>query len=186
MTLNVVVTGAFSTGKTTLIEALDLALRTRQFRVTLVPDVARSCPFPLNQQQTDAASIWLTTTQISRELSASAASPEIILCDRGIPDILAHQEDLLSSGRGAGLEPMRPFLEKWCGTYDIVLATAVDENLPPLVDGLRVTDSGYRAHLNQCSDLVLGRMGIEARLPNEPAARVRHALEMILVRLGKD
>ncbi len=54
-----VITGAFSTGKTSLVDSLADALTGLGLTVARVPDVARNCPVPLNTGQTDDASLWL-------------------------------------------------------------------------------------------------------------------------------
>lgn len=179
MTLKILVTGPFSTGKTTLVDALEPALRFRGLSVIRLEDAARSCPFPLNKAQTDEASTWLATTQVSRELSATAMAPNIILCDRGVPDILAHQEELRESGKGALFESMRPFLEQWSKTYDTVLATLVDSNISPIADGLRLADAEYRAKLLEHSKAVLARFVEPVWLSNDPEERIVQALDAI-------
>jgi predicted ATPase len=177
----VIVTGAFSTGKTSLVDALEPALLARGLSVLRLEDVARTCPFPLNEGQTDEASAWLATTQVSRELQAAAASPDIVLCDRGVPDILAHQEDLRATGRGGLLETMRQFLERWCGTYSVVLASRVDPSIPPEEDGLRFADAAYRARLAHRAETVLSRFAKPVWLHHDPSARLTQALDAILL-----
>jgi len=179
LTVKVIVTGAFSTGKTTLVNALVPALSGRGLSVVLLDDVSRSCPFPLNEGQTDEASAWLATTQVSREIDAAAAAPDVIMCDRGVPDILAHQEDLRASGRGGLLETMRPFLERWCGTYAVVLASRVDPAIPPEEDELRLADPAYRERLAECAQIVLARFAEPVWLRHAPADRLAQALEAI-------
>ncbi len=179
MTIKVLVTGAFSTGKTTLVRALGPALAERGLAVLTLEDASRSCPFPLNAGQTDEASIWIATTQVLRELESAVASPDVVLCDRGIPDLLAHQEDLNASGRGGLVETMRPFLERWCCSYDLVLATRVDPSVPPEADGLRLADPAYRARLSECAEAVLARFAAPVWLSHDPDARIAQALDVI-------
>lgn len=180
MTVKVIVTGVFSTGKTTLVNILEPALAARGLSVLRLDDVARTCPFPLNEGQTDEASTWLATTQVSRELDATAASPDVVLCDRGVLDVLAHQEDLRANGRGGLLETMRPFLERWCGTYGVVLASRLDLSIPPEDDGLRVADAAYQERLAGCADRVLVRFAKPVWLRHDPSARLAQALDAIL------
>jgi len=68
--------------------------------VNVLPDVARESPAPLNENQTDEASIWLASVQISREIAAGFRESDVLLCDRGVPDILAHHQDVEEGRRG--------------------------------------------------------------------------------------
>lgn len=179
MTLKVLVTGAFSTGKTTLVEALAHALAAQGLTVARLEDVSRSCPFPLNEGQTAEASAWLATTQVARELDAAAAVPDVVLCDRGVPDILAHLEELGMHGGDAAPWSMRPFLEDWCRTYGAVLLSGVDDTLPPVADGLRHADPAYRTRLAECAEAVLVRFCDPIRLSHNPGVRLAQSLAVI-------
>jgi nicotinamide riboside kinase len=177
--LKVIVTGAFSTGKTTLVGSLADALIGSGITVARLPDVARNCPVTLNSDQTDDASLWLLTTQISREIAAAFGMEQVLLCDRGVPDVLAHHlvvRERDGEGRVALLDR---FLDIWLETYDLILLSRVDESVPIMSDGLRDGDAAYRTMLDDYAARVLaGRKGVH-ELPFEGAQRLDYAREMI-------
>ncbi|HEV2567912.1 ATP-binding protein [Sphingomonas sp.] len=183
--LKVLVTGAYSTGKTGLVNSIGPALQAHGLQVDILPDTARTCPFPLNKEQTGAASLWLIGTQISREIERSAAVPDILICDRGVPDVLAHDLEAYRSGRGSGLELLKPFLAEWTRTYDLLLLSRVDRGIPVEPDGLRVEDPEYRDLLDGlAAEVLLGVAGV-LELPPGPEDRLVYAREAILARLSK-
>jgi nicotinamide riboside kinase len=177
--LKVLITGAFSTGKSELVSNLAVELDKDGISVTLLSDVARGCPLPLNDEQTDETSVWLAMTQVAREMLAAAENKEIILCDRGIPDILAHQEHAYGLAPILRLGTLRPFLVEWCSTYDIILATKVDETLPVVADGIRVESNEYRRLLGDRSEAILRSVGHSVVLPNNLKERLVYALAAI-------
>lgn len=178
--LKVLVTGAFSTGKSSLIEALASKIQER-CSVVVVPDVARLCPFTLNREQEESGTLWLLTKQILNELEASRNAPDTILCDRGVPDILAHLEEARVRGV-AGTRPdlLKPFLIEWCRTYQLVLVSKIDPRIPIIGDDFRVPDHDFRAEMETFSDAILAKITPNARtLSLCPGKRVSESLELI-------
>jgi len=155
--LKVLITGAFSTGKTELINDLTLQLRGEGVSVAVTPDVGRNCPMPLNSDQTVESTIWLLTTQVSCEILALGGSAQVLLCDRGVPDVLAHHLDIAKAGRDPEewIEALAPFLKRWLATYDLILFSQIDETIPIAVDGLRDVDEEYRSRLELLARTVL-------------------------------
>src|SRR5512145_1893549 len=72
--------GTHGVGKTTL--AYDIcALRKKQGQnVELVTEVARRCPFPVNEGTTLEAQLWILHTQIADELAAGQRA-QTVICD---------------------------------------------------------------------------------------------------------
>jgi nicotinamide riboside kinase len=178
--LKVLVTGAFSTGKSSLIEGLASKIRER-CSVVVIPDVARQCPFTLNREQEEDGTLWLMTKQILNELEASRNAPDIILCDRGVPDILAHLEEARVRGV-AGRRPdlLKPFLIEWCRTYQLVLVSKIDPRIPIIRDDFRVPDHGFRAEMETFSDTILAKFTPHAStLSLCPGKRISESLELI-------
>ena len=142
----ILVTGAFSTGKTTLLAETTRALTTQRFKVHLVNDVARNCPYPLNRQQTLPVSIWLLAEQVRCEAAPLIeGNYDVLLCDRGVPDIVSHTLALSEKTTNARLNSIfMDFARIWSRTYDWVLWSKRDPSLPIGEDGLRVNDSHYQ------------------------------------------
>ena len=179
MTVKVIVTGAYSTGKTTLSVDLHNTLIDRGMSCRLLPDISRSCPLPLNTEQADDTSLWLIGSQIASEIEAVAEAPDIVLCDRGIPDILAHQQDVALRRSDGSVALLRQFLDHWLSTYTLFLFSRVDEAVPIEPDGLRNTDPNYRSLLDRfAADVLKGSTNV-VTLPFDPHARLDVALQAI-------
>lgn len=85
------VMGTHGVGKTTLATALRTALKIKNpgLRVSVAPELARICPFPLNENMTVASQQWIFNTQIKMELEYERIT-DILVCDRTIIDGLAY------------------------------------------------------------------------------------------------
>ncbi|MEI6644146.1 MAG: ATP-binding protein [Novosphingobium sp.] len=160
------VSGAFSTGKTTLVEAL------RQ----VIPDAviiadggraARAAVRDFDWARADARS-FLYWYQLVREAEVSAP---VVLCDTGLIDVLAHHQLY-------GIE-LPPDVALHNRRYDLaLLCNAVEVEL--VDDGLRDTDHGRRAEL----DLLireharqLARNSVE--IGGDPSWRLAKALDLV-------
>ena len=180
MTIKVVVTGAYSTGKTTLVCDLALAIGRAGFSCEVLQDISRSCPLPLNVDQTDDTTLWLIGSQVAAEIAAMSGSPDVILCDRGIPDILAHHLDVLTRRSEERVELLRPFLLQWLDTYDLLLLSRVNEAVPIEADGLRNTSPAYRTLLDGYAAMVTQGLGAAAELPFGEPARIEMSFHAVL------
>lgn len=110
------VLGTHGTGKTTFAMALAAHLKGADpsKRVGLVSEVARSCPFRLNEGATHDAQAWVFHQQFIREIEAAARN-DIIVCDRTVFDALAYSRHRgfmvqVTTGLDMALD--------WFNTYD--------------------------------------------------------------------
>lgn len=183
--IKVLITGAFSTGKTTLTKKLQRKLLERGLRVDLTPEVARLCPFPLNRAQGREATIWLLTRQISLELEGAIQEPDILLCDRGIPDIIAHYMEVVQRlGPVSEIERLLPFFSDWSKNYEVILISEIDHRIPPKADRIREENPEFRSQMEEFSKCALLLMGLSgSRLPFGSAPRLAYALEEVTARL---
>ena len=148
-TRKLLVCGAFSSGKTTLVTTVADRLRGSGRSVAICDDVARSCPLPLNRDQTISTTIWLASEQVRRELEAMHEEPDYVLCDRGLPDILSHQA-LVPNGREDDLTlRFLAFARAWTRSYDAVFRCRVDHARPIVADGVRIVNDAFRRELDQ-------------------------------------
>lgn len=170
-------TGAYSTGKTSLAAKLAEALSADGFAVALLPDVGRTCPLPLNNNQTDDASLWLLATQVSREIASQSSDVDLLICDRGIPDVLAHHEEVRARSSAGRVELLQPFLREWLKTYDLILFSRVDQAIPIEADDLRNEDPDYRTLLDGYAARVLTGVPNVFELPIGAAERLTYARE---------
>ena len=148
--VKVLVTGAYSTGKSTLSGALQKELLNDcpGNSVALVKGVARESGLNLNLDQTAETTAWLLGAQIERERTVvSNYAHQYVVCDRGVPDILAHNLDAAQRGNGLHDETVIQSSIAWCDTYDIVLLSLIDSAQAVEEDGLRIQDPVYRQRM---------------------------------------
>lgn len=169
--------GTHGVGKTTLCYGLAARLKSSDFAVEVVHEVARRCPLPINQQTSADAQSWILHTQVAEEIVAAHRYP-VVICDRSALDNYVYL--LLAA------EP-RPELERlvdaWMTSYDLLVhVPVVDEPSP---DGVRSADPSFQRAVDERLDRELVRRGLAAFRLDPPArsgwldaveARVREAL----------
>jgi len=125
-------------------------------QVGLVTETARRCPFPVNQDTSVEAQLWIYHVQFAREVELTAQN-EILICDRTILDPVVYAEV-------AGFKQLRaemlPGAISWMGTYDeIYWIRPGAEPIAP--DRFRDTDPEYQ----QKVDAVFARWVKEFKIP---------------------
>lgn len=84
--------GTHGTGKTTL--AFDLALKYKKenpsMNVKMMAEVARKCPYPINEASTQRSQRWIWAAQMVAELEGM--KNDVLVCDRTILDNLAYSK----------------------------------------------------------------------------------------------
>jgi hypothetical protein len=131
--------------------------------------------------------LWLLAWQISKEKTAQNLCPKgtVLICDRGIPDILAH--NLEADARGSSLTDSSALetAQDWCSTYDLSFFSEVDAAIAIEEDGVRVADASYRQKLEEYGRLTSGYLGSCTNLPVDLAERVNLAKKEIKFRMSK-
>lgn len=77
----IAVTGTHGSGKTTLTYLLAAHYKSKGKNVKLIQEVARNCPFPINENMTRETAIWIYHEHSKKELEA-LRDHEIVICDR--------------------------------------------------------------------------------------------------------
>jgi len=142
--------GTHGVGKTTLAFDVCALLKKAGRNVDLVTEVARRCPFPINEGTTLEAQLWILHTQIADELAAAQRAP-YVLCDRSVLDNYAYLVN--RCGRQPALET---WLERWLEGYNLLVGVPLvresiyseDFRQPPLADGLRATDRAFQQRMD--------------------------------------
>ncbi|MBI2955820.1 MAG: AAA family ATPase [Acidobacteria bacterium] len=148
--MKVALVGTHGVGKTTLAYDLCALLKKASQNVELVTEVARRCPFPVNEATTLEAQLWILHAQIAAELEAAQRAP-CVLCDRAVLDNYCYLVN--KCGRQPELEG---WLEHWLATYDLLVGVPlVRESIyaeafrqPPLDDGFRATDRAFQQRID--------------------------------------
>ena len=124
--------GSHGVGKTTLCFDLAAQLKRRGINVDMVKEVARASPLPVNRKTSREAQLWILTTQVAEEISASSHS-DVVVCDRAALDNYAYF--FLACGRDLAVEK---FVLMWMNTYDLLIRVPVIADVQE--DGFRDTD----------------------------------------------
>jgi predicted ATPase len=161
----VLITGPYSTGKSTTVAALSRALHAAGLSVEAVDEVARRCPFPLGPGQTEDATLWLLHQQMADEVLATLHQPDVLLCDRGIPDILAHWLDVRANRpESIQMDAFISYARTWAKTYDQIFLSSIDQTIPPEPDALRIIDAAYRTRMQVRAREAMALLDVVAEL----------------------
>jgi hypothetical protein len=138
-------TGTYSTGKSTLIEALtkELAARGIDHGTTRVSEAARASPFPLNREQTLDGSLWILAHTLAAELACSARHT-LSIADRTVIDIWALARHAARERRGSAdrADLIARIVRDWVRSYDLIFLTRIDPSFPPRPS--RIPDPEFR------------------------------------------
>ena len=177
------VSGAFATGKTTLVRGLVNRFCQERINAVEIVDCARKCPFPLNRDQTLIASAWLIGEQIRSETAATRTNPHVILCDRGVPDILSHtfQNRPHQERQSTLLNIIQDLALAWSKTYDLVFWATIDPKNPIQEDELRITDKQYQADLQHSLRKAFSALRIApVKLPRKTEDRIDTIIKRVV------
>ena len=150
--MKILITGAFSTGKTSLVNRLASSSQLKEhFSKALVrSDPARVSPLPLHREQTLEASLWLAAKIIGDEsviTQQEADDRALMVCDRGFPDILSHTPFEDSDPLRVESVALKEMARVWSTTYELTFLSEIDHEISVDVDGFRLDDADYRQDL---------------------------------------
>ncbi len=133
--------GSQGSGKTTMMFRLAHDLKLKGHDVSVLSEVARSCPLPINEEVSDEAQFWIFAKQLSREQSMKG---EILLTDRSLLDPLAY-----GIRRNPKLfRTLIPFVKEYMKTYDAVIYLPPNDNYL-IDDGIRSVNKEFRDEIDK-------------------------------------
>ncbi|MFQ5777001.1 MAG: AAA family ATPase [Terriglobia bacterium] len=148
--MKIALIGTHGVGKTTLAYDVCARLKKTSQNVELVTEVARRCPFPVNEATTLEAQLWILHAQIAAELDAARRAP-CVLCDRSVLDNYCYLVN--KCGRQPDLER---WLQHWLAGYHLLVGVPlVRESIysegfrqPSLTDGFRAADRAFQQRID--------------------------------------
>lgn len=146
--------GTHGTGKTTLAHELVLYFKKQGKDVEFLGEIARECPFPINEGTTKKAQIWIILNQIVKELEKEEKC-EILICDRSVLDGYGYYVNKF--GRSKFLEPL---IKKHCETYSKLIKVPIRENFLKK-DKVRSINKKFQIEIDTAIDKLLKRLGIK-------------------------
>ena len=144
----VALVGTHGVNKTTIAYELAGALKRKGKTVELLTEIARECPFPLNEQATREAYQWIIARQVQLEIEKSPRA-DVLVCDRSVLDNFAYYVRRYSN-RGQEAEGLAAFCRSWMETYDLLVRLPIAE--PLASDGFRSTDKDFQLEIDRLCD----------------------------------
>jgi hypothetical protein len=140
--------GTHGVNKTTIAYELAGVLKRKAHTVELLTEIARECPFPLNEKATREAYQWIIARQIQLEIEKSPRA-DVLVCDRSVLDNFAYYVRRYGSD-GEEAKSLGLYCRSWMRTYDVLIRLPIAEALAP--DGFRSTDSKFQREIDLLCD----------------------------------
>jgi nicotinamide riboside kinase len=115
--------GTHGTGKTTLAHDLVSALKKKGIDADFLGEIARMCPFPINENTTKKSEIWIILMQIIKEMEYEEKC-DVLVCDRSVIDGYVYY--VKKFGRAPFLETL---ILKHLKTYDYIIKIPIREGM---------------------------------------------------------
>ncbi len=156
----VALVGTHGVGKTTIAYELGGAIKRRGKTVELLTEIARECPFALNDRASREAHQWIIARQVQLEIEKSLRA-DVLVCDRSALDNFAYYARLYGT-TGEQAEALMAYCRAWMTTYDLLVRLPVTEPLTD--DGFRSTDAKFQREIDQwCDELFESRYNDKTR-----------------------
>lgn len=180
MTYLIPIVGTHCAGKSTLAQKLTEVAQERGYKATFLQEVARLCPFPINNKQTEESTKWILEEQIKQENILKFLKFDVVFCDRSFADPLLYF---------FAIKENRPFLlefiienKKLCSKtfqqiyleYNIRYKTTIfnflsDEELNSVTDdGFRDIDLEKRKHVQNLALMLFSFITDNKIINNNP------------------
>ncbi len=161
--------GTHGVGKTTLAYELCNELKKQSLDVGFIDEIARRCPFPINEATSLEAQTWILATTMARELELSKIYPNVI-CDRSVLDNYVYLHHKFGH-----VPELHGLASYWVRTYDLLFKVPFTRKyLSP--DGVRSTDLEFQEAIeNELTQLLA-----DDRVPYHNYDNMKDCLELIL------
>ncbi len=165
--------GTHGTGKTTLAYALISSLKKKGIDAGFISEVARSCPFPINEETTKKSQIWIILNQIIRELE-SEEKYSVVISDRSILDGYCYY--VRKFGRSKALEPL---VIEHLKTYDTLIRVPIRPELLKK-DKTRSTNIEFQKQVDDVFDEMIKKFNIKCKVFNKKEKDPKKLIENII------
>ena len=144
----VALVGTHGVNKTTIAYELAGVLKRKGKTVELLTEIARECPFPLNELATREAYQWIIARQVQLEIEKTPRA-DVLVCDRSVLDNFAYYVRRYSQ-TGKEAEALGAYCRSWVETYDLLVRLPIAE--PLAADGFRSTDQEFQREIDRWCD----------------------------------
>jgi len=144
----VALVGTHGVNKTTIAYELAGVLKRKGRTVELLTEIARECPFPLNERATREAYQWIIARQVQLEIE-KALRADVLVCDRSVLDNFAYY--VRRFGRiSEEAQALHSYCRAWMNSYDLLIRLPITEKLAS--DGFRSTDQHFQREIDLLCD----------------------------------
>ncbi|MEK6913835.1 MAG: AAA family ATPase [Nanoarchaeota archaeon] len=146
--MKIALIGTHGTGKTTSAYGIALKLKENGFNVDILGEVARECPFPINENTTKEAQTWILFMQYLKEIEREEKC-DYLVCDRSLLDNYAYY--VRKFGRSKALEP---FILEHMKSYGYLFKIPINEKYL-INDGARAVNKEFQKEMDILIDELL-------------------------------
>ncbi|HXG91364.1 MAG TPA: AAA family ATPase [Blastocatellia bacterium] len=144
----VALVGTHGVNKTTIAYELAGVMKRKGKTVELLTEIARECPFPLNERATREAYQWIIARQVQLEIEKSPRA-DILVCDRSVLDNFAYYVRRYGE-TDKGSQALGAYCRAWMSTYDLLVRCTITHRLE--ADGFRSTDEEFQRDIDRLCD----------------------------------
>jgi hypothetical protein len=144
----VALVGTHGVNKTTIAYELAGVIKRSGRTVELLTEIARECPFPLNERATREAYHWIIARQVMLEIEKSTRA-DILICDRSVLDNFAYYLRRYGSA-GQDAEALGSYCRAWTCSYNLLVRLPITHALT--ADGFRSTDAEFQHEIDLICD----------------------------------
>lgn len=141
--LKIAVVGTHGCGKSTLVFKLAAHYKTQGFNVKIIQEVARNCPFPINEKSTIETNLWIYHEHCKQEIEASR-DHEVVISDRSAYDSFIYAK-FFKMDVPESLKASAHFKLEY--GYDKVIYVRPD--MPLMTDGVRSPDLSFQEGVDE-------------------------------------
>lgn len=132
--------GTHGSGKTTAIFNLASYLKQYHFDVDIISEVARRCPYQINENADIRTQLYIFSKMLENEIMPNS---EILICDRTLLDVYVYT----SRVNKKIADSLLPFILEYIKTYDLIFYLSPKDY--DINDGLRSTNIEFRKEINK-------------------------------------
>ena len=114
--------GTHGIGKTTQAHELVSLLKKSGINAVFLGELARKCPFPINEDRTKKSQIWIMLNQIIKEMEDEDNS-QVLVCDRSVLDSYCYYIEKF--GRSEVFEPL---VKTHLKTYGLIIKMSLNNS----------------------------------------------------------
>jgi thymidylate kinase len=152
--MKIALIGTHGIGKTTIAHGIVYNLKQGGFDVSFLDEIARRCPFSINEETTKKSQIWMILTQIISEMELEEKC-DILVSDRSVIDYYVYYVNKF--GRSNFLEQI---VKAHIKTYNLFLKIPLNKNFLKK-DKLRSLNKQFQIDIDKKFDEILKFLNVK-------------------------